>query len=487
MDKILRLLGFRYATAALVLVAVLALYGAATLSRPAERTRAAAKSAEAPVTWASLVCPWGGEDGRMSVLTPPKGSPGAGSGGGRVDVVQTTDGKPVASVPNAGTSWAKDVRRAENDSYTVRGGGALAAGLEAERTVHWGGGPDRGLAGTRCARPGTDAWFLGPGPVAAERIELYLTNVDAQPASVDVTALSGEGPLDTVDGHGTPVEPYRTKIVRIGGSAEGLGDIVTTARDLALRVRATTGRVAASVRVRIGEKKGIEWMPQAPAPATSLVVPGVPGGGGRRQLLVGVPGEQDARIRIQVITTSGAFAPQGQDVLDAPAETVTPLDLDRALSGKPAAVRLVSDRPIVAGLSAQRGADVAFGTATLPLGPHGGLVTDNRFAAYLQLTAPAGAATVRVTAVDAQGQGTPQDVRIGAGRTVEIKLAGPRPGGAGYGALIVPRPGSGPVHAARTLSTGKGDTGLLTILPIGPAATTVTLPPVGDSQTALIP
>ncbi|MFG2002397.1 DUF5719 family protein [Spirillospora sp. NPDC048911] len=486
MDRILRLLGSRYATAGLVLVALLALYGAATLSRPDERTRAAAKSVEAPVTSAFLVCPWGGEDGRMSLLTPPKDSAG-GTSGGRVDVIQTTDGKAIASVPTAGTFLAEDVRRAKNGSYTVRGGGGLAAGLEAERTVYWGSGPDRGLAGTRCARPGTDLWFLGPGPDAAERVDLYLTNVDAQPASVDVTAMSGEGPLDTVDGHGTPVEPYSTKVIRIGASAEGLGDIVKAARDLALHVRAATGRVAASVRVRIGKKKGIEWMPLSPAPATSLVVPGVPGGGGRRQLLVGVPGEQDARIRIQVITASGAFAPQGQDVLDAPAETVTPFDLDRALSGKAAAVRLVSDRPIVAGLSAQRGADVALGTATLPLGASGGLVTDNRFSAYVQLTAPAAAATVRVTSVDAQGQGTPKDVPIGAGRTVEIKLAAPRPGDAGYGTLIVPRPGSGPVHAARTLSTGKGDKGLFTIMPIGPALGTVTLPPVGDSQTALIP
>ncbi|KAB2351525.1 DUF5719 family protein [Actinomadura rudentiformis] len=486
MDKILRLLGFRYATAGLVLVALLALYGAATLSRPEDRTRAAAKHVEAPVTWASLVCPWGGEDGRLSLLTPPQGASGmSASGKGRVDVVQTTNGKPLASVPNAGTSWAKDLRRDENDSYTVRGSGPLAAGLEAERTIHWPGGPDRGLAGTRCARPGTDLWFLGPGPVAAERIDLYLTNVDAQPASVDVTAMSGEGPLDTVDGLGIPVKPYSTKIVRIGKSAEGLGDIVTTARDLALHVRASTGRVAASVRVRIDDKKGIEWVPLSPAPATSLVVPGVPGGSGRRQLLVGVPGEQDARIRIQVITASGAFAPQGQDVLDAPAETVTPFDLDRALSGKPAAVRLVSDRPIVTGLSAQRGADVAFGTATPQLGPHGGLITDNRFSAYLQLTAPAGAATVRVTSVDPQGQGPPQDIKVGAGRTVEIKLAGPGEGG--YGTLIVPRPGSGPVHAARTLATGKGDKGLFTILPIGPALSTVILPTVGDSQTALIP
>jgi len=478
MDGLLRLLGLRYATAGLVLIALAALYGAAELSRPDAPARAEGKPVEAALTSTTLVCP-AHEDGRVSVLAAAR------TGSGRADIVGTHDGKVVASVPNPGESWAKDIQHGQ-DSYTVRGSGALASGLEAERTTYWPGGDDRGLAGVRCARPGTDLWFLGPGPIAAERLDLYLTNVDAQPASVDVTALSGEGPLDTPDGQGTPVEPYSTKIIQLGKSPEGLGDILGTARDLALRVHSTTGRVAASVRVRIGKKKGIEWMPLSPAPATTLVVPGIPSGQGRRQLLVGVPGTEDVRIKVQVLTPNGAFAPQGQDVLDAPAETVTPLDLDRALSGKPAAVRLVADKPIVAGFNAQRGDDVGFGTATSPLSPAGGVIADNRFDSTLQLTAPAGAASVRITAIGGQGPTTPQVVKIPAGRTTEVKIAGPRGGEHGYGVLVVPLEGSGPVHAARTLTTGKADKSLFTILPVEPAATTVTLPPVGDSQTAVI-
>jgi hypothetical protein len=478
MDRILRLLGMRYATAGLVPIALAALYGAADLSRPDAPARAEGRPVQATLTSATLVCP-AHEDGRVSLLASAR------SGAGKADVVQTHDGKVVASVPNPGESWAEDIEHGQ-DSYTVRGGGALAAGLEAERTTYWPGGDDRGLAGVRCARPGTDLWFLGPGPIAAERLDLFLTNVDAQPASVDVTALSGEGPLDTPDGQGTPVDPYSTKIIPLGKSPEGLGEILATARDLALRVHSTTGRVAASVRVRIGKKKGIEYMPLSPAPATSLVVPGIPSGQGRRQLLVGVPGADDARIKVQVLTPNGAFAPQGQDVLDAPAETVTPLDLDRALSGKPAAVRLVSDRPIVAGFNAQRDDDVGFGTATAPLGATGGVISDNRFDATLQLTAPAGAANVRITAIGGQGPGTPQTVKVPAGRTTEVTIAEPRGGDHGYGVLVVPLPGSGPVHAARTLTTGKDGKGLFTVLPVEPAVTTVTLPPVGDSQTAVV-
>ncbi|MEU8120975.1 DUF5719 family protein [Spirillospora sp. NPDC049024] len=479
MDKVLRLLGMRYATAALMLVAVAALYGAATFSRPGE---ASEKGREAPVTHAVMVCP-GHEGGRLAVQSLARKT-----GGGRVDVAPTKGGSPLGSVTSPGQAWGEDTKSGQ-DSYTLRATGPIAGGLEAEQTAYRDGGDDRGLAGARCAVPGTDLWFMGPGPVAADELDLYLTNVDAQPASVDVSALSGEGPLDTTDGRGTPVEPYTTRIVRIGGSPEGLGDIVKTAADLALRVRTTSGRVAASLRVRIGKKKGTEWLPQSPAPAASVLVPGVPGGSGKRRLLVAVPGEADARIRVQVITAEGAFAPQGQDVLDAPGMTVTSVPLDGALSGRAAAVRLTADRPILAGFAAERGADVAYGAATPPLSASGpGVVADNRFDSSLALTAPSGAATVQVTTMNAQGAGTPQEVRIGAGRTVETKLAAPGTGAdAAFGAVIMPKPGSAPVYASRILATGKGGDYLFTVLPIVPAPTVLRLPQTADSQTALTP
>ena len=477
MDKILRLLGMRYATAALMLVAVAALYGAATFSRPGE---ASEKGRTAPVAHAVMVCP-GHEGGRLAVQSLSQ------KGGGRVDMTPTKGGSPLASMATAGQSWEKDTKSGQ-DSYTLRATGAIAAGLEAEQTTHWGSGPDRGLAGARCATPGTDLWFMGPGPVSADELDLYLSNVDGQRASVNLSALSGEGPLDTPEGQAILVEPYTTRIVKIGDSVEGLGDIVKSATDLTLRVQTTSGRVAASVRARIGRKKGIEWLPQSPRPAASVVVPGVPGGDGQRRLLVSVPGEADARIKVQVITPGGAFAPQGQDVLDAPAKTVTSVPLTGALSGKAAAVRLVADRPVLAGFAATRGVDAAYGTGTAPLTASApGVVADNRFDSSLILTAPSGAATVQVVTMNAAGKGAPQDVTIEAGRTVEAELTAPGKDGASYAAVITPKPGSAPVYASRVLAKGKGDDYLFTVLPITPAPMTVHLPDTADSQTALTP
>ncbi|MFC6885906.1 DUF5719 family protein [Actinomadura yumaensis] len=481
MDKVLRLFGLRYASAALVLVALAALYGAASLSRPGDRAGAAAEGVRAPVRSALSVCP-GHEDGRLSVQSSPIRD--AREKGGRADVTPVGGASPVGSVTALGQGWSED-RPAADGAYALRADGAFAAGLAAEQTTHRPTGGDRGLAAIRCSAPGTDLWFVGPGPVAAENLDLYLTNVDSQPASVDVTALSGEGPLDTPDGRGTPVEPRTTKVVHIGASPEGLGDIVKTARDLALRVHTTSGRVAASLRVRTGEKKGIDWVPVSPVPATSLVVPGVPGGSGPRRLMVGVPGQDDARVRVRVVTPSGSFAPHGQDVLDAPAGTVSTIDLESALAGKSAAVRLTSDRPVVAGFAAERGADVAYGTATAPLGE--AVLADDRFDPWISLTAPAGAADVAVTAIGGQGPGTPQRIRVPAGRTVETRVLAPRDGEKGFGAVVRTAPGSGPVYGARTLTKGKGDELLITVLPLVPAESTAWLPPAADSQGVLVP
>ncbi|MGI8328794.1 DUF5719 family protein [Actinomadura scrupuli] len=488
--SVLRLLSHRYGVTLLVLLAVLALYGAADFSRPAG-TAQAEGGGRSPIRSTVVACPAPG-GARLSALSaPPPPSSGRKEAAplreGRVDLTQTQGAAPVGSVNVPGTAWSQDVKTAQG-SYTLRASGALAGGFEAEQTTLAKKGDDRGLAAVRCADPGTDLWFLGPGPADASHLDLYLTNVDDQAAAVDASALSDDGPLDTADGRGTIVEPHTTRVVPIGGSPEGLGVIVAQARLLALHVHVNTGRVAASVRVRMGKGKGVDWLPVT-APATPrLVVPGVPSGAGRRQLLIAVPGDVDARIKIQVITPAGAFAPQGQDTLDAPAGTVTPVDLERALSGKAAAVRLVADQPILGGLVVQQGDDVAYGAATPPLGgaagESGGAVADNRDVSSVLLTAPDGPATVKLVALTAQGAAAnPYVARVPGNRTLEVRLAAPPGATGGFGVMVLPQPGSGPVYASRVLTMNK----LITIVPVVPAPTSVRFPPVADSLTSLIP
>ncbi|WP_157430073.1 DUF5719 family protein [Actinomadura oligospora] len=463
------LLKNRYVVAAAAPVAMAALYGTAHVTRPGPEH--SAKPVQEPIKSVVMACP-GGEAGRVGVQTAA--IPNAR---GRVSV----EGPRPTTLTSPGQHWAGDVGGRNKPAVIVRADGDLAAGLSARWTTVWPHGRDRGVAAARCVQPGFDQWFLGPGPLAAEALELHLTNVDGTPASVDLSALSGEGPLDTLDGQGVVVAPHSTRVVRIGQSREGLGAVVQAARDLALRVRATSGRVAAALRVRVSPGHGIDWEPVPPTPATSLVLPGVPSGPGDRRLLVAVPGEENAKIRVRLVGPNGTVALNGQSQDNASPgrpRTVTTFDLHGALAGRPAAILVDSDKPVVAGFSASRGPDVAFGAASAPLGPGTGpgAIPDARLGGSLILTALTRAVTVTLTPV---GGGEPRTLAVPAGRTIETSyfLKGTR----GLAATGLRVDADGPLYAGSTLVTS----GLVTAEPVPPSPLAQMLPPAHDSHHTL--
>ncbi len=448
-----RLPGNRFALAALIALAVAALYGVASFARPAASETAGATRVPPPS--AAAVCPDPSE-ARVSAVT----SPGA-RGAGRIEVA----GGPPATLTSPGTAWSAMAKKGSG-AWTFGAAGSLASGLTVEQTSGHGD-----LAGVRCDEPAADQWFMGPGPAQVRDVALTLTNADDRPVSVGVEGLSDDGSIETVDGHDIAIGGHTTRLIHVGQEPDGLGTVAAGVKLIALHVHAINGRIAAAVRVE--RKKGADWLP-ATRPGTSLVVPGVASGKGARRLLVAVPGRDEASVEVEVMSPDGTSVPAGQRVLQAAALAVTPLDL--GLGGKPAGIRLVSDHPIVAALVAEQDTDFAATAAVPPLGA-GGLVAENKDHSTLLLTAPGDAAVVRVTQIMAHGPAsTGQDVRVPAGRTVEVSM--PPPAGApGYALSVVPKPGSGPVYAARSLKIkGQG----ITVLPIAPARTTVVLPPVAD-------
>jgi hypothetical protein len=458
-----RLPGNRFALAALVVLALVALYGVASFARPA--SSAPRRAVGVPVTSANPVCP-DTHGARVSAITPP---------GARGEGKAWAAGAPV-TLTTPGTAWSTNVKKGTGP-WAFGAYGSMAPGLTVEQTTAGGG-----LAGTRCAQPGTDLWFAGPGPADAEAVSLYLTNVDDRPMTAIVGALSPEGSIETPEGRNDVlVGPHSTRVVQVGVQVEGFGDAAASAKLVALHVHAATGRVAAAVRVE--RKKGADWLP-AVVPGNPVVLPGLPPGKGRRRLLVAVPGEDEVSVSVQGISSDGTFSPMGQRKLEAPALAVTPFDL--GLGGKAAGLRLVANRPIVAALVADEGDDFAVTAATPPLTPakrNGqdggiGLVADDRDKTTLLLTAPGPAAAVRLTQVMGQGPaGTPQNVNVRAGHTLAVTMPPPA-GGDDYGLTIVPAPGSGPVYAARLLTVKKQG---MTLLPIAPARMFALRPPVADT------
>jgi hypothetical protein len=375
---------------------------------------------------------------------------------------------PVATVPAPGGA-------------VIQATGAMARGLEAEQVS------DSGRAVARCAAPGTDFWFAGPGIFTARHIQVFLMNVSAQPADVTVQAFTDAGPLQGNTDTGVAVAPHSMV-------SQSLDKMLHGTRMVALQVRTSVGQVVAAVRETRSGNAGA-WLPVSAAPATRIVIPGMPTAAGARQLFLAVPGTSDAHITLNAITHKCSYRPTGGAGLDIPGGSVAQISLS-SLSGIYGALVVSSTAPVTASLmvpGGQPGSPGAF-TATAPAIQEQGVVaasvTGKDAASSLVLSAPWRSARVRLTEIgpgSGRDQASPGNVLvIPAHRSVVQQLSMPAGSrhGAAFAITVTPLPGSGPVYAGRVITTsGRGGV-VESITPVPSALTVVPLPPVQGTLVA---
>ncbi|GII53299.1 hypothetical protein Pth03_16880 [Planotetraspora thailandica] len=497
----------RFGLLALVLVALGALYGVAYGTRPAAQADTPPRPVRAPMESVTAVCPAAGGS-TLSVVTPPAGQTrdqGEGGGGAVVaPLQQPADAAQDATKPNTGKQakakkaagepvslqrtgvlW-QQAMTAGTGAVSVAASGPMAAGLEGSQTARLESGSQRGLASTRCVEPGADAWFVGPGPAAAT-MTLYVANADEAPADIQIMIYSGEGLVLNDRGSGLVLKPGENRTVN-------LRDLAPSPLVMAVQVSTSGGRVAAAVKAVLGKGKGVDWLPVAAPPAKQVVVPGIPGTAGLRELYVTAPGGQDTVVQVKAVLKDGSYALKNKETVEVPAGSTTTFDLSTGIGGQPAALLLTSDIPIVAGLKITgtgMSQDVAF-TAGAPSIDLGTVVADNRVergvSSRLVLSAPFSGATVKVQLLPKQG--TPPDpveVKVPAARTKEINLKAP-PGGDGRFAVFVqPEPGSGPVYGGRAIVEDLRSGQMITTQPFAPATIWALVPPTADSPSVVLP
>lgn len=374
------------------------------------------------------------------------------------------------------------------DALVVQSTGVLAAGLEAEQVTRGEHGRDRGLAGLRCEAPRTEAWFVGGATSLEDQTVLVLVNVDDTPATVDMTVFTASGPADPRLGRGITIAPHSRGVV-------SLDTLAPDRKLLAVHVHSRRGRLAVGMRhsmISAGVPLGVDWVPQSVPPSSSVLVPGIPIlEKGSRTMIVTNPGTDDTVVSVQLTTVDGQFVPAGMDQLPVPAGSSISVRLDTQAKLSALGVRVVSDgAPILAGAfvgDVQEGLvrEFAYTGGSLPLsGP--ALITDlviNRpTESTLIVTAPEGAATVRVSPIRVVGTvgnlPAPKVVKVPAGRTVTLKLSTFYPPGATVKLALEIRPedGSGPVYAARYLREHGAHGPLTTLLDLQGPAQRVSLP-----------
>jgi hypothetical protein len=204
-----------------------------------------------------------------------------------------------------------------------------------------------GMMAAPCTAPGTEHWFVGVGADPTYRTELVLTNPDAGQAEVDLRFYGSNGIV---------VVPGSPGLVIDGGSTRtvSLDTLVTVEGPLTVSVRASSGRVSVVALDRRSvdfEPTGADWQIPSVAPATSVVIPGIPEGAGTRTLVVANPGTRRAQVTVSVLGVDGAFAPAG-------AET---LEVAEGLAGAAAGIQLTSDQPVTGSVLAE-----AIGQDALP-------------------------------------------------------------------------------------------------------------------------
>lgn len=393
----------------------------------------------------------------------------------------TSSAKRAKPVAVTAPDTVATVTMPDGGAAAVVASGQMAGGFEAEQTDAAGTGV------VSCTHPGSDMWFVGTGQAdGASQVWLYLMNTGNITASADITILTDTGQQNGLNSAIT-VAPNQFLAENVTPSVQG-------SQAIALHVQASAGQLAAWAWE--GGSGGGAWLPQANAPATSLVIPGLTVASSAAKLFVVVPGSTDARLKVVAYTPAGAAAQFPGAPVDATAGAATPVVLS-SLGASAAGLKLTSSVPIVAGVLVPGAGIGSFTTGAAPITEQGvvaGNPATQGVTVGLLLTAPSKAARASISVISADGTVmTPaedRNVAVAAGHTLAVPV--PRPSGSGrqpFAIVVTPQPGSGPLYAARVVTSGAGGLSapLSSLLPVASAMTSITLPPAENSYTAVLP
>lgn len=327
----------------------------------------------------------------------------------------------------------------------ARTAGGVAAGATSQRV---GEGDALGFVSTPCTTPTDIVWLVGGATTTGRTTVLLLTN----PSRVLVTAIpdvwSERGPVDAAAvASGIVVPPHSRRAV-------SLASIAPNASGIAVRVRTSGGRIAASLEqrtVRGLESGGLDLVAPTAEPATDVTVAGARVAGSsvvqaaarsdgygdlQPVLRVLVPGRRAATVSV---SASGSSSTTLQRRVAAGSVVDLPLaELRDGVAG----LRVVASQPVVVAArvsvistaqpadlaptatdgggtpTVDRGADLAWFPASAPLGAQAVAAVAEGPSPVLTLTNP-GSTPVTARTSGAAGAAT---LSVGAGRTVSMAV-----------------------------------------------------------------
>ncbi|MGW1783002.1 DUF5719 family protein [Streptomyces sp. NPDC002143] len=489
--------------------ALAAVTGFATLQQPdATGPDTAKTAAELPVERTSLVCPSPStsdlaETSYTSFTPVTKGTEGDGtaelaaatdeSAAAATDkaTAKATDkkkaaAKPVLTPKAPGTPAVGDTTGGDAPALLGTAEGKFAPGWTVQETTQVAAGTGRGLQGLTCGAPDTEFWFPGVSTVADRTDYVHLTNPDDSAAVVDIELYGKEGALTTTVGEDITVPAHSSEPILLSTLTSEKQE------DLTVHVNVRSGRVGAAVQA-LDEKLGGDWLAAATDPASTQVIPGIPKDATAVRLIAYAPGDADADLKVQLASPSGLITPAGHETLHVKAGMTASVDLGDVTRGESGSLVLTptgQSVPVVAAVRVLRGKgadqESAFISATAPVGARASAADNRAKGSTLSLTAPKGAAKVKVTASAGSGGGTAvsKTYTIKAGTTQDVELPVPT-GLKGTYALTVEPLTATPVYASRTLAVTEDGVAGFTIQTLPDDRGTVAVPQADEDVAVL--
>jgi hypothetical protein len=387
------------------------------------------------VTQASYSCPAG------SAITVASGQVKAGTGA----EASVFPGRARNDALEDASSWRTSVVDGSGVTVQQEGRASGPVGFFAGTAPKKGGG---GLVVGSCPGVVDDAWMLGLGSGGKHFSTLILTNLADTPAAVDLSLWGPKGKIDAVGSEGIVVQPASVRRIRLDELAAG-------EPELAMHVHRRRGSLSAVVNdSSTAVFSGTEPVAATLSPRRDQVVGGLVQGAEGRTLMMVNPGTSTARVDVKVIGPKNTFTPSGLDQIKVRAGATRSVTVPRSAGSGAQALRLTSDQPISATVRmAPDDKDYAYAEAVPPLSGPAIVPVDvgpRIGAPRLLLTAPDGAASVRVQAYDASMRRLASSaLKIKAGTTTWARL---ETSGAAY-FVVTPH---GKVVAAATYVKGDG-------------------------------
>ena len=225
---------------------------------------------------------------------------------------------------------------------------------------------------TICSAPSISQWFVGGAADVTSKGKLLLINSGLSDAIVDVEIWSESG-----------VRPPKVLTLKANSSlVQNLDSLDPGSKQIALHIAPRSGRINAFLvdeRGRGLRSLGGDMVNASSDPTREIVIPAVPhmkrsGNTLGHTLRILAPGDVDARITVELNSTKGSFIPVGFDDRIVKAGIVTEIALNPQLAPSIFALKISSDRPIVASVYSptysQAKSDFLWSTSTLEMKPY---------------------------------------------------------------------------------------------------------------------